>query len=136
MIYITRKEHFNAAHRLYREEWSEEKNFAVFGRCANPNFHGHNFTLYVTVRGTPSDETGFVTDLKKLSELIKDVIVEKLDHRNLNMDVDFMKGTVPSIENLAKGIWQELLPHIKDCELHAVKLHETENQYVEYFGSK
>lgn len=134
MIYITRKEHFNASHRLYREDLSQEENFEMFGKCANPNFHGHNFTLLVTVRGHPSPETGFVTDLKKLSELIKEQVTEKLDHRNLNKDIDFMQGVMPTIENVAIGIWNELKPHMSDCELYSVKLYETENQFAEYFG--
>lgn len=134
MIYITRREHFNAAHRLYREDLSEEENYRLFGKCANPGFHGHNFTLYVTVRGTPNPETGFVTDLKKLSELIRDQVTEKIDHRNLNKDIDFLQGVIPTIENIAIGIWNELTPHLKDCELYSVKLYETENQYAEYFG--
>jgi 6-pyruvoyltetrahydropterin/6-carboxytetrahydropterin synthase len=92
MIYITRKEHFNAAHKLARPEWSDEKNEEVFGRCANANWHGHNFNLYVTVKGTPSEVTGFIIDLKFLSKLIRERVTDKLDHMNLNLDVPFMKG--------------------------------------------
>jgi 6-pyruvoyltetrahydropterin/6-carboxytetrahydropterin synthase len=136
MIYITRKEHFNAAHKLARPEWSEEKNIEVFGKCANENWHGHNFNLFVTVKGEPSETTGFVIDLKVLSQLIKDLIVEKLDHKNLNLDVDFMRGIMPSTENLAIKIWERLKPEIEkhQCELHCIKLYETENNYVEYYG--
>jgi 6-pyruvoyl tetrahydropterin synthase/QueD family protein len=90
MIYITRKEHFNAAHKLHRADWTEEKNAEVFGKCANPNWHGHNYEVFVTVKGEPAAETGFVIDLKFLSKLIKERVIDKLDHKNINMDVDFM----------------------------------------------
>ncbi|MFN3918335.1 MAG: 6-pyruvoyl trahydropterin synthase family protein [Flavobacteriales bacterium] len=135
-VYITRKEHFNAAHKLYREDWSAEKNQEVFGKCANHNWHGHNFNLYVTVKGIPSEETGFIVDLKKLSILIKTEIVERLDHKNINLDVEFMKGKMASTENLCLGIWDILCPKIEamGCQLHAIKLYETENNYAEYFG--
>jgi len=136
MIYITRKEHFNAAHKLARPEWSNEKNTEVFGKCANPNWHGHNFDLYITVKGVPSEITGFVMDLKELSSIVTEHIIEKLDHKNLNLDVDFMKNIMPSTENLAIKIWEQIERHIrsKGSELHSVKLFETENNYVEYFG--
>lgn len=136
MIYLTRKEHFNAAHKLARPDWSDEKNLEVFGKCANANWHGHNFELYVTVKGNPDPLTGFVIDLKKLSSIINEVIVEVLDHRNLNLDVPFMEGLMPSTENLAIKIWEQLLPHIQahGCEIHCIKLYETENNFVEYFG--
>lgn len=136
MIYITRKEHFNAAHKLARPEWSKEKNEEVFGKCANVNWHGHNFDLYVTLKGEPSEITGFVIDLKVLSALIKDLVVEKLDHKNLNLDVEFMSGIMPSTENLAIKIWEQLEFEISkhNCYLHSIKLFETENNYVEYFG--
>jgi 6-pyruvoyltetrahydropterin/6-carboxytetrahydropterin synthase len=136
MIYITRKEHFNAAHKLARPEWSKEKNEEVFGKCANVNWHGHNFNLYVTVKGIPSEVTGFVMDLKLLSSLIREHVTDKLDHKNLNLDVDFMKDIMPSTENLAMKIWEQLANIIQSngCELHSIKLYETENNYVEYFG--
>lgn len=136
MIYITRRENFNSAHKLSRPEWSHEKNVEVFGKCANTNWHGHNFNLFVTVKGIPSAETGFVIDLKVLSSIIKENIIEKLDHKNLNLDVDFMEGIMPSTENLAIKIWDELEPLLKvhDCQLHSIRLHETENNSVEYFG--
>jgi len=136
MIYVTRKEHFNAAHKLARPEWSDEKNIEVFGKCANANWHGHNFNLYVTVKGTPSEVTGFVIDLKLLSKLIRDRVTEKLDHMNLNLDVTFMRGIMPSTENLAIKIWEQLEDQINShgCELHCIKLFETENNYVEYYG--
>lgn len=136
MVYLTRVEHFNAAHRLFNESWSAEKNTEVFGKCANTNWHGHNYELHVTIKGNPNPDTGFVFNAKTLGELIKDVIVERVDHRNLNLDVDFMQGKFTSAENFAMAIWGELKPHIEKngAELHAVKLVETPRIYVEYFG--
>ncbi len=136
MVYLTRVEHFNAAHRLYNESWSTEKNTEVFGKCANANWHGHNYELHVTVKGTPHPDTGFIFNAKTLGELIKDVVVERVDHRNLNLDVDFMQGKFTSAENFAMAIWDELKPHIEKngATLHAVKLVETQRIYVEYFG--
>jgi len=138
MIYITRKEHFNAAHKLHRPDWSEEKNAEVFGKCSNPNWHGHNYEIFVTVKGEPAEETGFVVDLKFLSKLIKERVIDKLDHKNINIDVDFMAGKMASTEILAIAIWDQLEAGIaaKGCFLHSVKLYETENNFVEYFGGK
>ncbi len=136
MVYLTRVEHFNAAHKLYNESWTEAQNLEVFGKCANANWHGHNYELHVTIKGTPNPDTGFIFNAKTLSTLIKDVIVERVDHRNLNLDVDFMKGKFTSAENFAMSIWNELKPHIEQSgvELHKIKLQETPNIYVEYFG--
>lgn len=135
MVYLTRLEHFNAAHKLYNPNWSKEKNEEVFGMCANENWHGHNFELYVTVKGEPNEDTGFVMDVKKLSGLIREKIIEKIDHRNLNLDVDFLKNKMCSTENLAIGIWNELSRHLpKQVQLHCIKLYETPRIYVEYFG--
>jgi 6-pyruvoyltetrahydropterin/6-carboxytetrahydropterin synthase len=136
MVYLTRIEHFNAAHKLYNPNWSKEKNDEVFGKCANENWHGHNFELFVTIKGDPDPETGFIFDAKKLGGLINDKVIEKLDHRNLNVDVDFMKGKFTSAENLAIGIWNELKPHLEkdNATLHCVKLIETRNIFVEYYG--
>ncbi len=135
MVYLTRQEHFNAAHKLYNPNWSDEQNNAVFGVCANENWHGHNYDLYVTVKGNPDPETGFVYDVKKLSQLIKSQAVDKLDHKNLNLDVDFMAGKLCSTENLAIAIWEQLAPHLpSSVELHCIKLYETPRIYVEYFG--
>lgn len=135
MVYLTRIEHFNAAHRLYNPDWSAEKNEEVFGKCANHNWHGHNFELYVTIKGDPDPDTGFIFDAKRLSTIVKERVIDKLDHRNLNLDVDFMLGKRCSIENLVVGIWQELAPalpaHVK---LHCLKLVETTKIYVEYYG--
>jgi 6-pyruvoyltetrahydropterin/6-carboxytetrahydropterin synthase len=135
MVYLTRVEHFNAAHKLYNPAWSDEKNEEIFGKCANSNWHGHNYELYVTVKGHPDPGTGFVFDVKKLSTLIKDVVIEKVDHRNLNLDVEFLKGKICSTENLAIGIWNQLVPHLpENIKLHCIKLYETPRIYVEYFG--
>lgn len=138
MVYVSRKEHFNAAHKLYNPKWSEEKNIEVFGPCANSNWHGHNFELIVTVKGDPDPETGFVVDLKKLSLLIKSDITDKVDHKNLNLDVDFMMGKMASCENLVMEFWKILEPKVKNlgskCVLYSLKLYETPRNYVEYFG--
>lgn len=136
LVYITRREHFNAAHKLWNEAWSAEKNAELFGKCANANWHGHNYDLFVTVKGTPDIDTGCVMDLKVLSAILKEHVLEKIDHKNLNLDVDFMKGKMPSTENLAVGIWNEIKDLIEahGCKLHSVRLHETENNYAEYFG--
>lgn len=134
MVYLTRKEHFNAAHRLRNPNWSDEKNEQVFGKCANKNWHGHNYDLYVTVKGNPDPETGFIVNAKDLSKLIKNEVVDKLDHKNLDLDVEVMKGKMSSTENLIKEIWKMLEPKINNCVLHSIKLYETPNIYVEYFG--
>lgn len=136
MMYITRRERFNAAHKLYRDEWTLEENERIFGKCSNPNWHGHNYELFVTVRGTINPKTGFLIDLKLLKSIIETHVIEKLDHRNINLDVDFMKGKMASTEVLAMAIFEELKAPIEDhgVTLHAIRLHETENNYVEYFG--
>ncbi len=135
MVYITRIEHFNAAHKLFNPTWSREQNEEVFGKCANDNWHGHNFELYVTLKGEPNPDTGFVFDVKKLSIIVQEHVTDKLDHKNLNVDVDFMAGKICSIENLVIGIWQQLAPHLPpQVQLHALKLYETPKIFVEYFG--
>ena len=135
MVYLTRVEHFNAAHKLYNRHWSREKNEEVFGVCANENWHGHNFNLHITVKGEPDSDTGFLMDAKKLSQLINERVVEKLDHKNLNLDVDFLNDMMCTTENLAVAIWQQLLPHLTgSAKLHCIKLYETPKIYVEYFG--
>lgn len=135
-VYITRRVYFNSAHKLWVEDWSAEKNKEVFGKCANENWHGHNFSLFVTVSGTPDTTTGMLVDLKDLSALLKEKIVEKVDHRNLNLDVSFMKGIMPTIENFAIAVWQEIEEPVSQLggKLHSVRIHETENNFVEYFG--
>ncbi len=137
MIYITRRERFNAAHKLFREEWSEQQNLETFGKCSNPNWHGHNYELFVTVKGEANPETGFVIDLKELKTIICTYVTDKLDHKNVNLDVDFMKGKMASTEVLAVEIFNQLKPHIEKqgAQLHCVKLAETENNSVEYFGA-
>ena len=136
MIYITRRERFSAAHKLYREDWSQEKNEEVFGNCSNPNWHGHNYELFVTVKGQVNPETGFLIDLKLMKQIILTHVVNKLDHRNINLDVDFMQGKKASTEIIAIAVFQELKPLFEEqnVQLHSVKLTETENNYVEYFG--
>jgi 6-pyruvoyltetrahydropterin/6-carboxytetrahydropterin synthase len=135
MVYLTRLEHFNAAHKLYNPNWSKEQNEAVFGLCANENWHGHNFDLYVTIKGKPNPDTGFLMDVKQLSKIVQQYVIKKLDHKNLNLDVDFLQGKMCSTENLAMGIWQQLAPQLPDgVALHCIKLYETARIYVEYFG--
>ncbi len=136
MVYITRKERFNAAHRLFREEYSDEENYRIFGKCSNPKWHGHNYTLFVTVKGPVSGHTGFVTDLREISRIIHEKIINKIDHRNINLEVDFMKGRLASTENLAVAIWNELDGEVRKTGaiLHCVKIRETENNSVEYYG--
>lgn len=138
MVYVSRKEHFNAAHKLTNPAWSKEKNLEIFGPCANENWHGHNYDLIVTVKGDPDPETGFVIDLKKLSTVIRTLIIDKVDHKNLNLDVDFMQGKMASTENLAIEMWRILAPAITKItsrsQLHSIKLFETPRNYVEYFG--
>jgi len=136
MMYVTRREYFNAAHKVYNPEWDDAKNEEVFGGCANPNWHGHNYVLFVTVKGNISKETGFVIDLKKLSQLIRKHIIEKVDHKNFNLDVPFLKDIMPSTENVAMAFWKILEKPISEMgsALHSVRLQETENNYVEYFG--
>ncbi|MCX6336868.1 MAG: 6-carboxytetrahydropterin synthase [Bacteroidetes bacterium] len=135
MVYLTRLEHFNAAHKLFNPEWSKERNDEVFGVCANENWHGHNFELFVTVKGVPDVETGFVYDVKKLSALVKLHVIDKLDHKNLNLDVDFMHHKMCSTENLAIAIWEQIVPHLpQNITLHCIKLCETARIYVEYYG--
>lgn len=135
IAYLTRRERFNAAHKLWVNEWDTAKNVEMFGKCANSNWHGHNYALEVTVKGTPDPMTGFVIDAKKLSKIINDEVVEKLDHKNLNLDVDFIpKNIQPTTENLVVLIWKQLKPKITGCELFKIKLQETETISAEYYG--
>ena len=136
MIYITRRETFSAAHRLARKDWSNEKNTEIFGKCSNPNWHGHNYILWVTVKGDVNQETGFVTNLSQVSNIVKQYVLDKVDHKNLNEDVDFMKGKLTSTETVAIEIWNQIEKPIKQlgCTLHCVKIQETEKNFVEYFG--
>ena len=138
LVYATRRERFNAAHKLWHDEWDEQKNFETVGKCSNPNWHGHNYELFITVKGVPNEITGYCMDLKYLSTIVKTQVINKLDHKNLNMDVEFMKGMKTSTENVAIAIWEQLeeLVNEKGCQLHCIKVTETENQYVEYYGGK
>ena len=136
MIYITRRERFSAAHRMFREDWSDEENYKVFGKCSNPNWHGHDYVLYVTVRGEVSEEIGYFMNITTLKEIIKERIIDKADHKNLNLEVGFMQGRIATSENLAVAIWNELKPAIEKegVFLHCIKIGETENNTIEYYG--
>jgi len=140
MIYISRKEHFNAAHKLFNPKWSKEKNEEVFGPCANENWHGHNYELIITVKGTVDYETGYVVDLKELSGLIKSEIIDVFDHKNINLDVECMKGKMASTENIIIAMWDLVVDKVNslspetNCKLHSLKLYETPRNFVEYFG--
>ncbi len=137
MVYISRKEHFNAAHRLFNPNWSDERNKDVFGPCANHNWHGHNFELIVTVKGEPNPDTGFVIDLKVLGDVIKREVIEQLDHKNINLDVPFMQGKMASCEILVMEIWRLLdqaLAPLTEARLHQIRLFETERNFVDYYG--
>ena len=142
MVYINRVEHFNAAHRLYNPNWSDEKNQQIFGPCANVNWHGHNFELIVTVKGEPDPDTGFVIDLKLLGDIIKRDVIDKVDHKNLNLDVDFMQGKMASCEVFIMEIWKildraltEVNAHdASEAQLHQLRLYETQKNFVDYYG--
>jgi 6-pyruvoyltetrahydropterin/6-carboxytetrahydropterin synthase len=136
IAYLTRRERFSAAHRLYRPEFSDEENFRLFGQCSHPNWHGHNYELFVTVKGEVNQDLGYVVNLKLVSQIIKDRVISKLDHKNVNIDVDFMQGVLATTENLAIAIWKELEQPLREvgAQLHCVKIKETENNFVEYYG--
>ena len=134
MLYVTRREVFSASHRLYNENFSDKENENVFGKCNNENGHGHNYVLEVVVAGETDPKTGYVVDLKKLKTIIRENVIHKVDHKNLNMDVDFLSGKIPTAENIAIGIWEQLVDKIPSGKLYSVKLYETENNYVEYKG--
>jgi len=137
MVHICRKEHFNAAHKLYNPNWTKEKNEQFFGPCANENWHGHNFELIVTVRGNINPDTGYVIDLKQLGELIREKIIKKVDHKNLNLDVDFLLGKMATCETLVIEFWKILAPEIakiSEAKLYSIVLYETPKNFVEYFG--
>lgn len=135
LVYVTRVERFNSAHKLWVEKWSTPRNIEVFGKCANKNWHGHNYKLEVTVKGSPDPETGFVIDAKELKVIIKEHITNDLDHSNLNLDVDWIPENMqPTTENMTILIWNRLTPFLNNCKLHKVKLIETENIWAEYYG--
>jgi 6-pyruvoyltetrahydropterin/6-carboxytetrahydropterin synthase len=136
MIYLTRRERFSAAHRMFRPDWTDDKNREVFGKCSNPNWHGHNYDLYVTVRGEISQDQGFVMNIESLKKIILEKVIQKLDHKNINLEVDFMKGRIATTENLVVAVWNELSPEVQKAgaHLHCVKIEETENNSIEYYG--
>ncbi|MBP6431062.1 MAG: 6-carboxytetrahydropterin synthase [Ferruginibacter sp.] len=136
MVYLTRVEHFNAAHKLYNNHWTEEQNIEIFGKCANPNWHGHNYEIHVTIKGNLQVETGFIFNAKRLSVIINEYVCDKIDHKNLNIDVEFMKGKFSTCESLTVAIWEQLQPVLKNegVELHCIKLYETPRIYTEYYG--
>ncbi|TAF32686.1 MAG: 6-carboxytetrahydropterin synthase [Cytophagales bacterium] len=139
MVYVTRKEQFCASHRVFRADWSLAKNLEVFGACANPNFHGHNFELLVKVKGHPDPVTGYVIDLKILSKLIRTHVIEQVDYKNLNDEVAFLEGKLPSCEHLVMAFWKILAPLVQQttngtASLHSLVLWETERNFVEYYG--
>lgn len=136
MIYLTRRERFSAAHRMFRQDWTDQENLEVFGKCSNPKWHGHNYELFVTVKGELPGTNGFVMNLTTLKEIILERVIEKLDHKNINLEVDFMQGKIATTENLAIAIWSELKPNIEKhgATLHCVRISETENNSVEYYG--
>ena len=131
-VKVTRKEHFNAAHRLYNREWSDEQNSTVFGKCANPNYHGHNYELLVSLTGEPDKTTGYVYDLKVLSDIIREHVIAKFDHKNLNLDTDYFRDVNPTAENIAIVIWQILRERIEMKFELKITLYETERNFVEY----
>ncbi|MGA9291457.1 MAG: 6-carboxytetrahydropterin synthase [Ignavibacteriaceae bacterium] len=134
MVYVTRRVTFNAAHRLFNPHLSDKENYIVFGKCSNPNWHGHNYVLEVVVAGEINPETGFVINLKDLKGIIEKHVIEKVDHKNLNLETDFMKGKIPTTENFSIGIWNQLADKIPNGKLYSVKLSETENNFFEYKG--
>lgn len=134
MVYLTRREHFSASHRLYNPDFSDEENLATYGKCAYPNGHGHNYMIEVTVAGEPEKNTGMIIDLKKLSDLIESEILSKVDHRHLNFDVDFLRGIIPTAENIAIAFWRVLCPKITAGRLYSVIVSETPDNFAEYRG--
>ncbi|HZY10656.1 MAG TPA: 6-carboxytetrahydropterin synthase [Bacteroidota bacterium] len=134
MVYLTRKEHFCASHRLFNPIFSDQKNLDIYGKCAYPNGHGHNYELEVTVVGEPDKDTGMIMDLKILSDIINTEIIDKVDHKHLNFDVDFLQGIIPTAENIAKVFWQILSPKITAGKLYSLKVFETPDNFAEYRG--
>jgi 6-pyruvoyltetrahydropterin/6-carboxytetrahydropterin synthase len=133
-VTVVRRLTFNAAHRVHNPELSDLENARLFGKCNNPNWHGHNYVLEVSVRGKVEQKTGYVLDLAQLKEIVGREVIEKVDHRNLNLDVDFMSGIIPTTENLAVGIWKILVRAIAPAQLVLIRLWESENNRVEYAG--
>ncbi len=136
MIYVTRRETFSASHRIFNPDLSDSENEMIFGKCSNKNGHGHNYILEVTVEGEADSKTGYVIDLKILKKIITENVLQKVDHKNFNLDVDFMEGINPTTENIAAAIWNQLADKIPSGRLHSVKISETENNFVEYRGTR
>ena len=136
MIYLTRRERFSSAHRMYNPQLSDIENLELYGQCSNPEWHGHNYVLYVTVKGELNPELGYVMNLKKLKEIILREVIDKLDHKNLNTQVSFLSDTMVSTENIAVAIWKVLEKPVREegAILHCVKIEETENNFIEYYG--
>ncbi len=134
MLYLTKRMTFSASHRLYNPEFSFEKNEEIFDKCNNPNGHGHNYVLQVTVKGKPDINTGYVMDLKKLKKIMNEEIIKKVDHKNLNFDVEFMQGIIPTVEHLAVKFWEILEQKLDGAELHHIRIFETESSWVDYYG--
>ncbi|HEX7632661.1 MAG TPA: 6-carboxytetrahydropterin synthase [Lacunisphaera sp.] len=134
-VFITRQVHFNSAHRLYNPTKSQAWNKQQYGLCTNPHWHGHNYVLEVTLKGEPDPVTGYIIDLGELKRILHRAVVDKCDHRNLNDEVDFLRGIIPSTENLVIAFWQQIAPHIKaPAQLHCVRLYETPRNFAEFFG--
>jgi 6-pyruvoyltetrahydropterin/6-carboxytetrahydropterin synthase len=136
MVYVTRKAHFSASHRLYNPSWDNATNDRVFGKCNNPNGHGHNYDVEVTVAGNAPPETGMVIDLKELADIMEREVIERVDHKHLNVDVDFMRGIIPTAENIAIAFWRILEKKVPHGTLYSIKLFESPNNFVEYRGEK
>lgn len=134
IVYAYRRAHFSASHRLYDPGLTDEQNAEIFGGCSNPNGHGHNYYIEVCVAGTQNPSTGYVIDLKKVKHVLQKYFLDQVDHKNLNIDVDFMKGINPTTENIAVAAWKQIVPHITEGTLHSVRIYETENNFVEYRG--
>jgi 6-pyruvoyltetrahydropterin/6-carboxytetrahydropterin synthase len=134
VVYITKQVEFSASHRLYNPDFPDKKNWKVFGICNNPNGHGHNYTLDVTLAGEPDPQTGMIIDLKHLKEILDDLVIDKLDHKNLNLDVDFLRGLVPTVESLVIRIWEQLDGRIPGCRLHELVLYESRTNFARYLG--
>jgi len=135
MIFVTRKATFSAAHRLYNPTFTDEQNEAVFDKCNNPNGHGHNYVLEVTVKGLPDAKTGYVIDLKQLKDILDVVIIDRVDHKHLNYDVDFLRGIIPTVENLCVMFWRELESRLPSGELHRIRLYESDQNVADYYGA-
>lgn len=134
IVYVYRRAHFSASHRLFDPQLSDEKNFEMYGGCSNPNGHGHNYYIEVCIAGEPDPKTGYVIDLKKVKSILRSRFLDKVDHKNLNVDVDFMNGINPTTENIAIAAWKQIAPHVREGRLYSVRIYETEKNFVEYRG--